>query len=141
MAANLKEIVLFDSETISCQVEGNAYTSSPDPLQKLIASIFRLFYIVLGIKLRTYIVITNLRIIRVDKRTILWGIIPSDTSVITLNKRSIQSVGYQKAVRWFFIKTIYFSMANMTETTKITYKGSLDEISEIVKKVSELVST
>ncbi len=84
--------------------------------------------------------ITNKRIIQVDKRTILWGIIPSDTSVLTLNKRTIQSVGYAKAVRWFFFKTIYFSMSNMVSTTKITYKGSLDEVAEIVKSVSELVS-
>jgi hypothetical protein len=140
MAKEIKEIMLFEGEEIKCQLEGNAYTDSPNPLTKLITSIFRLFWIILGIKLITFIVITNKRIIQVDKRTILWGIIPSDTSVLTLNKRTIQSVGYAKAVRWFFFKTIYFSMSNMVSTTKITYKGSLDEVAEIVKSVSELVS-
>ncbi|MCK4311398.1 MAG: hypothetical protein KAW88_01540 [Candidatus Cloacimonetes bacterium] len=140
MAKELKEVVLFDGEEISCQLEGNAYTSSPNPLVKLMTSIFRIFWIILGIKLKTYIIITNLRIIQVDKKTILWGIIPSDTAVTTLNKRTIQSVGYTKAVRWLFFKTIYFSMSNMVATTNITYKGSLSDISEIVQKVSELVS-
>ena len=140
MAKEIKEVVLMDNEQIKCQIEGNAYTDSPNPMIKLIIAIFRILSIILGVKLRTYIVITNKRIIQVDKRTVLWGIIPADTSVVTLNKRTIQSVGYAKAVRWFIFKTIYFTMANMISTTKVTYKGSLDEVAEIVKTVSQLVS-
>jgi len=136
----LKEIILIDNEEKLYQIEGNAYNDSPNPLIKLMNSIFRIFWLIFGIKLITYIVVTNKRIIRVDKKTILWGIIPSDTSVSTLNKRTIQSVGYAKAVRWLFFKTIYFRLENMTENISITYKGSLNEVSDIAHKISELVS-
>ena len=136
----LKEIVLLENEEKLYQIEGNAYTDSANPLTKLIIAIFRIIQLILGIKLNTYIVVTNRRIIRVDKKTILWGIIPSDTGVSTLNKRTIQSVGYAKAVRWLFFKTIYFRLENMTENILITYKGSLNEVSDIVHKISELVS-
>lgn len=136
----LKEVILLENEETLYQIEGNAYTDSSNPMVKLITSIFRILWIVLGIKLKTYIVVTNRRIIRVDKKTILWGIIPSDTIVSTLNKRTIQTVGYAQAIRWFFFKTIYFKLENMTENLSITYKGSLDDVSNIVQKISELVS-
>ena len=136
----LKEIVLIENEEKLYQIEGNAYTDSANPLTKLIIAIFRIIWLILGIKLKTYIVVTNRRIIRVDKKTILWGIIPSDTIVSTLNKKTIQSVGYAKAVRWLFFKTLYFRLENMTENISITYKGSLDDVAGIVHKISELVS-
>ena len=114
--SKLKEVILLENEENLYQIEGNAYTDSPNPLVKLITSIFRIIWIILGIKLKTYIVVTNRRIIRVDKKTILWGIIPSDAVVSTLNKRTIQSVGYSKAVRWLFFKTIYFKQSIYGQT-------------------------
>ena len=138
--SKLKEVVLLENEETLYQIQGNAYTDSANPLIKLITSIFRIIYIILGVRLKTYIVVTNRRIIRVDKKTVLWGIIPSDTVVSTLNKRTIQSVGYAKAVRWLFFKTIYFKLENMTENITITYKGSMDEVANIVQKISEIVS-
>lgn len=138
--SKLKEVILLENEEILYQIEGNAYTDSSNPLVKLITSIFRIIWIILGIKLKTYIVVTNRRIIRVDKKTILWGIIPSDTTVSTLNKRTIQSVGYAKAIRWLFFNTIYFKLENMTENISITYKGSMNDVSDIVQKISEIVS-
>lgn len=138
--SKLKELVLLENEEVLYQVEGNAYTDSPNPLIKLITSLFRIIWMILGIKLITYIVVTNRRLIRIDKKTILWGMIPSDINVSTLNKKTIQSVGYSKAVRWLFFKTIYFELRNMTEIVRITYKGSLDDVADIVLKISEILS-
>ena len=138
--SKVKELVLLENEEVLYQVEGNAYTDSPNPLTKLITSLFRVVWIILGIKLITYIVVTNRRLIKIDKKTILWGLIPSDIDVTTLNKKTVQSVGYSKAVRWLFFKTIYFKLENMTEIVRITYKGSLDDVANIVLKISEIVS-
>lgn len=138
--SKLKELILFENEQQLYQLEGNAYTDSPNPLVKLISSLIRLIWLIFGVKLRTYIVVTDRRIIRIDKKTIFWGLIPKDTVVTTLNKRNILSVGYAQAIRWFFFKTVYFSLEGMTEKLNITYKGSLKEIADIALKVSELVS-
>ncbi|MEA3497285.1 MAG: hypothetical protein U9R42_14755 [Bacteroidota bacterium] len=138
--SKLKEVILLENEEVLYQIEGNAYTDSPNPLVKLMTSIFRIFWIILGIKLKTHIVVTNRRIIQVNKRTILWGIIPSDTGVYNLNKKTIQSVGYEKLVRWLFFKTIYFTLINMNAGIKITYKGSINDVSNIAQKISEMVS-
>jgi len=136
----LKEVILFDNEEILYKIKGNAYTDSPNPLVKLIVSLLRIIWIIIGVKLKTYIVVTNKRVIRVDKKTILWGLIPKDTVVSTLNKKTIQTVGYAKSVRWLFFKTIYFKLENMTEMINITYKGKIKDLAEMTHKVSELVS-
>lgn len=136
----LKELTLLEGEEVLYEIEGNAYTDSPNPLVKLLIGIFRILWLIFGVKLKTYIVATQRRIIRVDKHSILWGLIPRDTTVSTLNKHTILSVGYSQAIRWFFFKTIYFKMENMTEKILITYKGSLKDVSDLVHKMSELVS-
>lgn len=137
--AQLDELILFDDEEISFQLEGNAYTESPNPILKLIASIIRLIGLLLGWSLRTYIVITNKRIIRIDKEMIFW-VIPRNIVVLTLTKSSVKEVGYAQARRWLFIKTLYFKMQTYTENTSIAYKGSLKEINDIVTKVAKLIS-
>ena len=136
---NLKELILLDGENILFQLEGNAYTESPNPLVKAIAAIFRAFGKLFGWSLRTYIVITNKRILRVDKEKIFWAI-PRNTTVLTLPKTAIREVGYEQAIRLLFFKTLYFRFETFTEKTKIAYSGSLDEINDLVSKVTEMIA-
>lgn len=138
MSENIKEIILLEGEQNLFQIEGNAYTESPNPLVKLFASITRLIGRLFGWSLKTYIVVTNKRVIRVDKEKILW-VIPRNTVVLTLSKSSIREVGYAQAVRWLFFKTLYFRIQTYTENTSIAYKGSLAELNNVVLNVTELL--
>ena len=131
---NLKELILLDGENILFQLEGNAYTESPNPIVKAIAAILRAFGKLFGWSLRTYIVITNKRILRVDKEKIFWAI-PRNTIVLTLPKTAIREVGYEQAIRLLFFKTLYFRFETFTEKTKIAYSGSLDEINDLVENM------
>ncbi len=140
MAKQLKELVLFEGEKVLYQVEGNAWSSSSNPFEQLIAGFFKIFWVIFGVKLMTYIIATDKRIIQVDKKTILWGMMTGNVSVITLNKKNVQSVGYQHVVAWFFWKTSYFVLASMTSVVHITYKGNRDELGNIVAEFSRLVS-
>ena len=137
--AQLKELMLLEGEEVTFQLEGNAYTESANPIIKLSAAIFRLIGKIFGWSLRTYIVITNKRIVRIDKEKLFW-VIPRNTVVLTLPKSSIREIGYAQAVRWLFIKTLYFRMETFTEKTMIAYKGSLKEINDIVSKVAKLIT-
>ncbi len=139
MAKQLKELVLFEGEEVLYQIEGNAYTSSNNPLERLMASISMFIMQIFGVKLKTHLVATNKRVIQVDKKTILWGMMTGNVVVTTLNKKTIQSVGYQHIVRWFFFKTSYFALANMSSLVLITYKGKRDELGNIVAEFSRLV--
>lgn len=140
MAKQLKELVLFEGEKVLYQIEGNAYSDSSNPIAQGIAALFKIFWLIFGIKLKTYLIATDKRIIQVDKKTILWGMMTGNVAVTTLNKKTILSVGYQHVVAWFFFKTSYFVLANMTSIIHITYKGNRDELSNIVAEFSRLVS-
>ena len=137
--ANLKEFTLLEGEVIVSQIEGNAYNDSPNPIVQLIAGFFQIFWLILGIKLRTYIIATNLRIVQIDKKSLLWGMLQGDTSVITLNKASIQSVGYAMATSWFVFRKYYFLLANMSGLIRITYKGDKEQLIETCRQMDKIV--
>lgn len=137
--AKLKELVLLEGETVRAEIEGNAYNSSPNPIAKLFAFFIKIFWMIFGVKLRTYIIATNLRIIQIDKKTILWGILPGDTSVLTLNKTSIQSVGYAMATSWFIFRSFYFLMANTSGLVSITYKGNQEKLTAACMEINKIV--
>lgn len=139
MATALNEVILLQGEEVQFQIEGNAYTDTANPLAKFIVSIFRFIGKFLGSSFRTYLVITNKRIIRVDKEIAFW-VIPRNTSVKTIAKSAIREVGYAQAVRWFVFKTLYFQMQTVTENTSIAYEGSLKDVNDLVTKVSELIA-
>jgi hypothetical protein len=139
MATTLSEVILLPGEEVQFQIEGNAYTDSPNPLVKLIVAIFRFIGKLFGSSFRTYLVITNKRVIRVDKEKSFW-VIPRNTSVRTIAKSAIREVGYAQAVRWFVFKTLYFQMQTVTENTSIAYQGSLKDVNDLVTKVSELIA-
>ena len=137
--AKLKELILLDGEEVLFELEGNAYTMSPNPIIKLIVSILRYIGKILGWSLRTYLVITNKRVVRIDKEILFW-FVPRNTIVLTLPKTSIREVGYVQSVRLLFFKTLYFRMETYTEKTMIAYKGSLKEINKLVSKVTDLIT-
>ena len=137
--ATLKEFTLLEGETILAQIEGDAYNDSPNPIIQMVAAFVKIIMLIFGLKLRTYIIATNLRIVQVEKRTILWGMLPGDTIVITLNKSSIQSVGYAMNVSFFVFKKFYFLMANMSGMLRITYKGSKEDLIEACRQMDKVV--
>lgn len=128
--ATIKEFIPLEDEVILTQIEGDAFNDSPNPIAKLIGAVMRILYMIIGIKLRTYIIATNKRIVQIEKKTIFWGMLAGDTAVYTLNKNNIQFVGYMTAVSWFIFKAHYFVISNMGGLLKITYKGSGEDLSK-----------
>lgn len=137
--AKLKEFTLLEGENVLAEIEGDAFNDSPNPIAKLFGMILRIFWMIFGVKLRTYIIATNLRIVQIEKKTILFGILPGDTTVITLNKASIQSVGYAMATSWFIFRSFYFLLANMSGVVRITYKGSEANLIAACKEIDRIV--
>jgi len=136
----LKEFIQLEGENVLTQIEGNAYNADPNPIAQLVASIAKIFWVIFGIKWVTYVIVTNLRIVQVEKKTILWGILPGATNVLTLNKATIQSVGYAMASRWFIFRQYYFLLANASGTLRITYKGSGDALAKACQIVDSVVT-
>jgi len=135
-----KEFVPIDGENVLTQIEGNAWSSSPNPLVSLISSITKFFSAIIGVKRRTFIIVTNLRIVKVEKKTILWGILPGTVDVFTLNKTTIQSVGYSMRSSWFIFRKWYFILANMNGSLLLTYKGNKDKLIESCAILDKVVA-
>ena len=136
----IKEFSPLSGESVLTQIEGNAWSDSPNPIARLITSFFRLIWAILGVKLRTYIIVTDMRIVQVDKKTILWGLLPGAVNVLTLNKSTIQSVGYAMASSWFIFRKYYFLLANMSGVLRLTYKGDSKELIEACRILDSVVA-
>lgn len=136
---NLKEFTPLEGEHVLEQIEGDAYNDSPNPIVRIIIAIARLIWLILGVKWKTYIIITNLRIVEIDKKTILWGILPGATTVLTLNKQSVQSVGYAMASSWFIFRKFYFLLANTSGVIRITYQGDAESLRRACSQIDQLV--
>ena len=137
---NIKEFSPLSGESVLTQIEGNAWSDSPNPIARLITGVVRLIWAILGVKLRTYIIVTDMRIVQVDKKTILWGLLPGAVNVLTLNKSTIQSVGYAMASSWFIFRKYYFLLANMSGILRLTYKGDSKELIEACRILDSVVA-
>jgi len=137
---NIKEFSPLDGESVLTQIEGNAWNSSPNPLASLMASITKFFSAIFGVKRKTYIIVTNLRIVQVEKKTILWGILPGAIDVLTLNKATIQSVGYSMRSSWFIFRKWYFILANASGLLLLTYDGNKDKLIESCTILDKIVA-
>jgi len=137
---NIKEFTPLKGESVLTQIEGNAWNDSPNPIARLFGVFAKFISAIFGVKLRTYIIVTNLRVVQVDKKTILWGILPGAVSVITLNKATIQSVGYSMASSWFIFRKYYFVLANMSGLLRLTYNGDKDRLIEACNIIDQVVT-
>ena len=136
----IKEFTPLSGESVLTQIEGNAWNDSPNPIARLISAIVKFFWAILGVKLRTYIIVTDMRIVQVDKKTILWGILPGALNVLTLNKSTIQSVGYAMASSWFIFRKYYFLLANMSGILRLTYNGDSKSLIEACRILDNVVA-
>ena len=59
----LKEFSLLEGEEVLQQIEGDAYNDSPNPIMRLIAAVVRIIWLILGVRFRAYIIVTNMRIV------------------------------------------------------------------------------
>ena len=137
---NIKEFSPLSGENILTQIEGNAWSNSPNPIVQLINTVRRLIWAILGVKKCTYIIATDMRIVQVDKKTLLWGLLPGSVDVMTLNKSTIQSVGYSMASSWFIFRKYYFVLANRSGQLRLTYKGKNKDLIEACSIVDSIVA-
>jgi len=138
--SKIKEFVALDGENILTQIEGDAWNSSPNPIAQLMAVVFKKLSAILGVKLRTYIIVTNMRIVQIDKKTFFWGLLPGSVQVLTLNKATVQTVGYEMASSWFIFRKYYFLLKNMSGEVRITYKGKTDDLVQACRIIDKAIS-
>lgn len=137
---DLKEFTLMEDEHIVEQIRGNAYNDSPNPIVRLVMFFVRIIYLIIGVRFRTYIVITDKRIVHVEKKTILWGMLQGHVVAETLNKNTIQSIGYAMLSRWFISRKYYFMIKNISGIISVTYDGRKEDLDRICNQVDLLLT-
>ena len=141
-AVNKKmEFTLLDGEEILTEIEGTL-SFSPHPMMRIFFFLLRIWWAIIGKKLRIYIVITNLRIVKITKKTLLWGLLLGSISVDTLKKSTILSVGYSMESSWFVFRRYYFkvSNSNVFDSIRIVYKGKKEKLLEACRIMDKLVT-
>ena len=135
----LKEFTPLEGENVLTLIEGNAWNDNPNPIVQLIMFYVKIVYFILGIRFRTYIIVTDRRIVQVDKKRILW-LIPVAVRVITLNKSSIQSAGWAMASSWLIFRKYYFVLANTRNYVKIIYEGGKAKLIEDCRILDSVIA-
>jgi len=133
-----KYISIFDGEEILKEVEGNAYNQDSNPLARLIGTIIRIISIILGFRMKTHIVITNKRVMRIDFKKVLW-FINKGVKVMSMTPRSIGSVGYSNERVYLLFKSRFFILNTTTEQVYIKFKGNDALLKDTVNQVSGLL--
>ena len=136
---DLKEISLMDGEKILHQMEGDVYNQSPNPIMRAFGAFDKLTSKLYGKKLQLFFVQTTHRILIISKGTIFWKF-PLDTVYKILSKESIDSVGYTKACRWLFFKSLYFNLSlRSNEQYEIKFKGHQKELETVVSDINDVL--
>lgn len=134
-----KEFQPFDGENILTVIEGNAWNDNPNPFFRIIIFTLKVLAFFLGIKKNTVLIVTDKRISQIEKSTIFW-IIPLAVGVYTLNKSSIQFLGWEMATSYLFFRKYYFVIANQSVRVKITVKGGGNKLMEDCKILDRIVT-
>ncbi|HIZ85708.1 MAG TPA: hypothetical protein IAC04_04380 [Candidatus Coprenecus stercoravium] len=137
----IKELSLLEGENVIDCIEGNAWNDNPNPLMRLWMLIVRIFWLIFGVRIRTYLVVTNFRAVEIDRKTILWGLLKGSFVVMTLNRHSISSVGYGMDSSWFISRKYYFAMANASGDIKMTFKGNKEDLFRFCANMDRLIAT
>lgn len=135
--SNLKEVILMDGESIVTSIEGDAYNSSSNPIQKVFGKVSKILGKIIGKSMKVYFVKTSQRLMLVEKKVLFWAI-PTDTHVSTLSYDSIDMVGYKQEKRWLLFSSQYFMLSMRNgETVNIKYTGTVEELSNLAYSMNE----
>tara|TARA_B100001059_G_scaffold222802_1_gene247114 strand:+ start:1194 stop:1628 length:435 start_codon:yes stop_codon:yes gene_type:complete len=128
---------LSSGEEIQETLEGNAYTLSANPIDRLIAFIQRILAIITGSPIKVLLVTTNKRVIQISRQRILWFF---DGSVIAISftPRSISSSGYQLERFLLIFKSHYLLFQSSNNSILIKSRDGKSKVSSMISSIAGL---
>jgi hypothetical protein len=136
---NFKEFNKLNHENVLTYIEGNAWNDNPNPFARIATFFIKLISILFGIKKRSYLVVTDKRVVQIDKNKVFWFITVS-VGVFSHNKSTIQTVGWEMASAYLFFKKYYLIIVNHNQRLKITYKGGKLKLEEDCKILDSILT-
>jgi hypothetical protein len=119
----IKEFTPLPGENVLTQINGTM-SGNPNPFIQLLMFFVKIIRVIFGVIIRISVIVTDKRIVTIEKQTVLWGIWGKSVQVSTWSKTNILSVGHSTERTWIFFRKHLFTLVNASEIFRIIYKGS-----------------
>lgn len=127
--ANLKsKVVLQEGEQLIYELEAELYATSANPFAKLIASIVKIFWMILGFSTRGFLVVTDRRVVEVSVQKVCW-VFETAKVVKYIMPSSVREVGYtmEATCCGCFCKAYHLYYEAQTQRTAIMLSDARNE--------------
>jgi len=123
MAALASGMVLAENEKLVMEIEAELWAASSNPLAQALGSVKRIFFAILGIKVKGFWVITDKRVVEVSVQTVCWCI-TLGRQVKYVLPSSVKEIGYErKAACGCFCPAYYLYYEGFTQRSAVMLKG------------------
>lgn len=119
------DIVLSPGEEIILELEAELWASSSNPIARLFGAVLRIIYMILGIRAKGFVVLTNKRIVE-QRQNILCWCFNAAKEVKYVLPSSVKEVGYAREATFCgcFCQAYTFYYDAFTQRTSILLKGA-----------------
>jgi len=124
MAGLASGVALADNEKLVAELEAELWASSSNPIAQALGSVYRILALILGIKRKGYLVITDKRVIEVSTEIRCWCLVVGRVVKYILPS-SVKEIGYTRsAACGFFCPAYHLFYEGFTQRTAILLKGA-----------------
>ena len=129
-------VILAENENLVMELEAELWATSSNPIARFFGFLLKLFYLLLGIRHKGFLVLTDKRVIEVRDVKACW-VFNSSKEVKYVLPSSVKEVGYTKEGTFCgcFCQAYHLYYDATTQRTSILLKG-MDE-----KETLDLVNT
>lgn len=130
-------IRLSDDEAKTCTLRGNAYTTSSNPIVRIIMLFIAIISFLVGSARRVLVVVTSERVIVVENQKFLW-FFDAGVKVRTFYPRGIIINGYAMKRMFLIFKTHYLSISTGGAEELFSSRDGKDKTYEMIGAIKEL---
>jgi hypothetical protein len=127
MAALASGIILAEDEKLVLEIEAELWASSSNPIARFIGEFQRIIAMILGIKRKSFVVITDKRVVEVTTFITCW-VITTGRQVKYVLPSSVKEIGYEKnSTCCIFCPAYYLYYDAFTQRTSVLLKGANED--------------
>ena len=132
------EKFLKSNEEVVTVLTGNSYTTSSNPIMRIVAAIIRIILVIAGCPTKKSVDCTNNRLITENNQKILY-FFDYSFEITAVAPRGIMQVGYNFQRSWYIFKNHYLTLIlSGTPQELILSKSGYDGVMEMINATESL---
>jgi hypothetical protein len=128
---------LRENEEVRETLEGNSYNVSSNAIARLLSVIERLVSVILGCPKKTYMYVTDTRVITIEVQTLFW-VIEGSISARSYTPRSITRIGYSLQRSLIVFKSHYLEFESGSGGLLIMSKEGREKVYQMIDQLTAL---